>query len=796
MKSFAFAATCIVAVAMAVVAASSQSAKYTVGEFQRDVQAVIEADRRLPATDMSLWPRIADITRRLARNIGIKAANDALEKSYANAPSRKLYSKVWAVLPGSTIQGLQEHIYRGDYDTYGPKTKSPQIRRDLLAVVTAVPADPFIEFAHYALGDFEKGINARPNSPIKDVLHHAFAFNIVGALVTEAYAKLLSTGKKGRKPYIEDIDRKLTFLNQNSKLYDNKPLATVVPKFTERAALAKSHFDRVIETPKSASADDAAYLASWLAYHQGHYDEALRYLKLSMTIGNGDYKNWGAVKQTVRILEKSAPVQQYSILKSDTIISKQVPLWYVAARSAYRNFDYGLSKEISQAALTAFNISPGGLPVTTDRERIESVLSRFPGLRKDWKASLHMGETAYLLAASQEIQNYVQSLASAAQTAPDQLSARVKAIVVKYSKLLDQPAIAALRLPGGPLAIHKDLRQGVHLIDATLASVPNERKFSELREWLHYRKVRIVAVFAPATVGRALEAMERELPASSLMDDALAEQIFAESYMIGNMSAAKVIFDKLLSKYPNGNAVDNAHSWMSIGYRCAGQVPAAQAIEREIIRRFPNTRHARYTRERLSNSGSGNSSGDTCFYRGAEVEQEGQRLASAEPAPAEIRAGDLPRRFKTFQNTDILGHDIGILRQTSPDDCLSACNANARCAAYSYDKWNKVCFLKDAAPELVVDARAITAVYEGSPAPAMASRPIVMQRFRSRSFPGRGDLQETVAAFDACETRCSQTNSCIAFTFVKSSQQCRMFKVTGEYFPNSDTDSGAKVSAK
>ena len=60
-------------------------------------------------------------------------------------------------------------------------------------------------------------------------------------------------------------------------------------------------------------------------------------------------------------------------------------------------------------------------------------------------------------------------------------------------------------------------------------------------------------------------------------------------------------FRKLLAKYPKGNAVDNAYTWMAIIYRCQGRTEDAQRTNRDIIRLFPLTRHARYARERASN---------------------------------------------------------------------------------------------------------------------------------------------------------------------------------------------------
>jgi len=64
--------------------------------------------------------------------------------------------------------------------------------------------------------------------------------------------------------------------------------------------------------------------------------------------------------------------------------------------------------------------------------------------------------------------------------------------------------------------------------------------------------------------------------------------------------AARKTFQALLIAFPNGNAVDNAYSWMSIILRTACKTDEEQTIERDLIRRFPLTRHARYARERLA----------------------------------------------------------------------------------------------------------------------------------------------------------------------------------------------------
>ena len=45
------------------------------------------------------------------------------------------------------------------------------------------------------------------------------------------------------------------------------------------------------------------------------------------------------------------------------------------------------------------------------------------------------------------------------------------------------------------------------------------------------------------------------------------------------------------------------------------------------------------------------------------------------------------------------------------------------------------------------------------------------------------------ANFETCENACRGQDSCVAVTFVKSSNDCRMFTDAGEYFgdPNADT---------
>jgi hypothetical protein len=252
-----------------------------------------------------------------------------------------------------------------------------------------------------------------------------------------------------------------------------------------------------------------------------------------------------------------------------------------------------------QRALSALNIPIDRLPATTDPKRLEAAIERInPDLIND----LDFVELPYLLQASTEFLDYQSYLNSAATEHPDVLAKRARTFIVKYSMLLDPPDQPAHPLP----LAHKDLRQASHLIDMTLEKVPQGQAYASLREWLYYRKVRISAVYAPQTVPEEIAAMQREFPNSKLLDDVLAEQLYAQGVMMHDLRAAEITFKTLVQKYSNGNAVDNAYGWMAILYRCTGRTQDALNMNREILRRFPLTRHAKYARDRMANPGADN----------------------------------------------------------------------------------------------------------------------------------------------------------------------------------------------
>jgi hypothetical protein len=161
------------------------------------------------------------------------------------------------------------------------------------------------------------------------------------------------------------------------------------------------------------------------------------------------------------------------------------------------------------------------------------------------------------------------------------------------------------------------------------------------------------------------------------------------------------------------------------------------------------------------------------------------RPKPAPPPPPQIA-------FSVYENYDMIGGDLRKIQKVDHETCAAACRSDSRCVGYSYDKWNKWCFTKDAANQFVYTARSLTALREGAQSPTFSSNELYFERFRNKGFPKQTQPKQTTDTFEKCEELCSQTDWCAAFTYFKSNDVCQLYRSTGEYFSNDDADSGAK----
>jgi hypothetical protein len=350
---------------------TADTSKPAIKTFESELRKIVEQDQSLVHDDYSLWPKIAVVMRNISLQTGPTIANEVLDKVYVNYSSKKLRSRVWSLLPLGSIKRLANHKYWTN-DTYGPQTGYPEIRRDILKFLAGNRSEPFIEFLYYTIGDFERAINVNPNSIIGDVIQYASGYKIIESLVaSSARAANIPPSQDDEEP----VNTTLRALNLQPKL-EAKLIGSILPSFAARAATAQPFFENVLRYESSPLADDAAYMLGWLAFHRAKFKEALQYMSRAMTLGNGDYTRPAALKETTRILSRFSPQEQVRIVESDAAFSQQSTLWYFAARSAYREFDFPLAISCAERGLTAVHIPLDRLPSTTDPEEIGEALGK------------------------------------------------------------------------------------------------------------------------------------------------------------------------------------------------------------------------------------------------------------------------------------------------------------------------------------------------------------------------------------------------------------------------------------
>jgi tetratricopeptide (TPR) repeat protein len=147
--------------------------------------------------------------------------------------------------------------------------------------------------------------------------------------------------------------------------------------------------------------------------------------------------------------------------------------------------------------------------------------------------------------------------------------------------------------------------------------------------------------------------------------------------------------------------------------------------------------------------------------------------------------------FAIHINYDLEGGDLKQLKYQDQSDCAAACQSEGDCRAYTFDKWNRWCFLKSSLGTLRLEPKCVSGTREGAGTPTPASSAVIVERYRNKAFPEGGEAS-TFAEYQQCETSCRDDASCVAFTYFKASGQCRLLTEADEYFSNSDADSGVK----
>ena len=160
--------------------------------------------------------------------------------------------------------------------------------------------------------------------------------------------------------------------------------------------------------------------------------------------------------------------------------------------------------------------------------------------------------------------------------------------------------------------------------------------------------------------------------------------------------------------------------------------------------------------------------------------------------PSNEAAAAADTMVKTYENHDLSAVDYYKLPDSSLSTCATSCETDKQCRAYTYDKWNRWCFLKSSVGTLRLDPQSVSGVKKGDGEPARSRAPADMERYRGKAFPYAGQSTSSAASLEDCEKRCQSAPSCLGITFFTSSKQCRLMEDLGEYFSDPKADSSVK----
>ncbi|MGI0524781.1 PAN domain-containing protein [Rhizobium giardinii] len=157
-----------------------------------------------------------------------------------------------------------------------------------------------------------------------------------------------------------------------------------------------------------------------------------------------------------------------------------------------------------------------------------------------------------------------------------------------------------------------------------------------------------------------------------------------------------------------------------------------------------------------------------------------------------------PRTFRQYVNFDLFGFDLDEGQPaTTLSQCEDMCRGNLQCKAYTFNEWNQKCFQKGGVDKLRLEPRARTGVLTDELQPGYRDAQVVMEYYHGSIISGTKLGSARVAASrEQCESACWGSNQCIAFSYIKSQRECRMFNFASNRFPKAGVESGSKIQPR
>ncbi|WP_158809154.1 PAN domain-containing protein [Beijerinckia sp. L45] len=153
-----------------------------------------------------------------------------------------------------------------------------------------------------------------------------------------------------------------------------------------------------------------------------------------------------------------------------------------------------------------------------------------------------------------------------------------------------------------------------------------------------------------------------------------------------------------------------------------------------------------------------------------------------------------PTKFRSHDNRDLDGHDLDQSDEEDATKCETSCGRNAQCLGYTYNKWNRKCFIKDKFDHLRLEPRAASGIRDDLPPISQSKEGYIMRHYSEKAFSKSNPYNTAVTqSLERCDSTCMSDKVCVAFTYSKETRKCALFEITDEYFDSKEAVSGIKT---
>jgi hypothetical protein len=170
-------------------------------------------------------------------------------------------------------------------------------------------------------------------------------------------------------------------------------------------------------------------------------------------------------------------------------------------------------------------------------------------------------------------------------------------------------------------------------------------------------------------------------------------------------------------------------------------------------------------------------------------------LMAQKPAPAAVTTQ--PRSFSapTFTmipNADLDGDLVARMPGSDVTSCANACTNNAACEAFTFDKWNGICFMKHDPQNRSLQAKAMSGIKPGIGPVLSKTTAIQLSRYHNKVFLDQFYKRGMTHNFDECQNSCEKDSKCVALSYKTETRLCALFETVNAYQDGPGVESAAK----